>query len=113
MSLDKVVNELLKCRNYKIIKTLHFEQFKQPFEQISDGILEDNLRNPKNLKVAEIDYWLDNRKKLKLWYKLSNTTGHKYYIEIDDIEKTIKIVTGVKLRIRWQKKVEKHVKQKY
>ena len=69
MSLEKVVNELLKCCNYKIIKTLHFEQFKQPFEQISEVILEENLRNPRNLRVAEIDYWLDNRGSVEIIYK--------------------------------------------
>ncbi len=107
-----IAKKLAECRQYKIAKTLHFEQFKQPFEQISDEVLEENLRNPKRLIIAEVDFWGDHRKKLKLWFKLSNTTGHKYYIEIDDTEKTIKVVTGVKLRLRWQRKVEKHVKQK-
>src|SRR3989338_6640124 len=112
MPLDEVVKKLIECRNYTIIKTLHFEQFKQPFEQISDEDIEKHFRNPKQLVIAEIDNWGQLRKKLKLWFKLSNTTGYKYYIEIDEKEKTIKIVTGVKLRVRWQKKVEKHVKQK-
>lgn len=46
-----------------------------------------------------------------MWFKLSNTTGHKYYVEIDDVEKTIKIITGVKIRVRWQRKAEKHGKR--
>ncbi len=61
--------------------------------------------------MAEIDFWSDSRKKLKLWFRLSNTTGHKYYVEIDDSERTIKIITGVKIRIRWQRKAGKHVKR--
>ena|SRR3989344_1646863 len=113
MAREDIAKKLAECRGYKIIKTLHFEQFKQPFEQISDELLEENLRNPRRLIIAEVDYWGEFRKKLKLWFRLSNTTGHKYYIEIDEIERTIKVITGVKLRVRWQRKVEKHVKQKH
>ncbi|GEM_PF-1806958 len=112
MNQNDVLKKLESCRGYRIVKTLHFEQFKQPFEQISDTVLEENLRNPSNAFVmAEVDFWGDFRKKLKLWFKLSNTTGHKYYVEIDDVEKTIKIITGVKIRVRWQRKAEKHVKR--
>lgn len=113
MPEDKIIRKLEECAGYRITKTLHFEQFKQPFEQISDAVLEDNLRNPtKALVMAEVDFWGEFRQKLKLWFKFSNTTGHKYYVEIDGIEKTIKIITGVKVRVRWQRKVGKHGKKR-
>ena len=112
MPLEEIQKKLVGCWNYRIVKTLHFEKIRQPFHQISDKDIEENLKNPSKLAIAEVEYWTNARKKFILWFRLSNTTGHKYYVEIDDIEKTIKIITGVKLRLRWQKKVEKYGKRK-
>lgn len=38
MHQSDILKKLESCNDYRIVKTLHFKQFKQPFEQIADTI---------------------------------------------------------------------------
>ena len=90
---------------YKINITLH-AKLKIDHEQLSEDEICENLKNPGKLH----HYVVEGGNKYILYFKLSNSIGHKYVIEINHYEKEIKVITVVKLRIRWQKKAEKYVK---
>ncbi|MDO8627964.1 MAG: hypothetical protein Q7K42_05855, partial [Candidatus Diapherotrites archaeon] len=73
---------------YTLVFSVH-SKLKSATEQISLEEVEENIKNPKNLYVYEKEDAL----KYKLYFKLSNSIAHKYVVEINKFEKTIKIVT--------------------
>ena len=103
--VENAKRELKKRWNFKIDIRLH-AKLKSMSEQINEEEVKENLRNPDKLAaVRQIDKF-----KFILYFKLSNTLVHKYIVDFRDFEKTIRIVTVVKLRIKWQKGVEKYVR---
>ena len=103
--MEDLLKILENCQDYKIKITLH-AKLKLEHEQISPEEIFENLRNPDKIS----HYVVEGGNKYILYFKLSNSIGHKYVIEINHYEKEIKVITVVKLRIRWQKKAEKYVK---
>jgi len=49
------------------------------------------------------------RDKFCLYYEVSRNVCHKYVLEKNEYEKTLKLIAVEKIRIAWQRMVSKHV----
>jgi len=103
MNLEDFKKKLIEARNYLIDFGLHVTLHADS-KNVSLEEVEENLRSPGKLAGIKQE---DNNKFICL-FKLSNTLTHKYVIRFKPDERIIKVITVIKIRNRWQKKVRKH-----
>jgi hypothetical protein len=73
---------------------------------ISHKEILSNISNPVRLKAFSLESASES--KYNCWFEYSNTLGHRYVIVLNGIAL---VVTVIKIRRRWQKRVESHVKK--
>ena len=105
--LERIKDKLSKLRSIAINISLH-AKLKLGVEGILEKDVIENLRHPEALGAAVQDR--KNKNKFILWFRQSNSISHKYVIEFQEPLNQVEVVTVVKLRIKWQKRLDKHAR---
>lgn len=109
MNGESLREKLMKIAHYAIVFTSHAE-LRLAKRQIERGIVVNHLRNPIALKLVEKILAEKNFEKYKLWFVPFKKIAYTYVIVINHLEQKIVVITVIKQRLDWQKKVEKNVK---
>ena len=78
--------------------------------QISREILIKHLRECAHLKVLEQQSGGKDEEKYKLWFVPHKRIAYVYVVAIKDVAKKIIVITAIKQRLSWQRKVQGHDK---
>ncbi|MBW2966323.1 DUF4258 domain-containing protein [Candidatus Woesearchaeota archaeon] len=106
---DVLKNKLKRYKKEDIIITYHaIIRIRQ--RQIDESEIIENLLNPKRLEYAiKGEAESEEEEKFDCYFGYSNTLCHRYVIVIKN---NVVVVTVVKINRRWQKIVEKKLKNR-
>lgn len=104
MDLESEKKRLKKASKYTIKFTVHAEQ-RLDLRNISKSDVEDNLRDPEKLTFVKLDKQDKYKKEYYFW--LSNTLTHKYIVRIDDHNRVLNVITVIKIRNKWQRRINR------
>lgn len=76
--------------------------------QIDPEEIKNNILNPKRLKYAEKQSARKGETKYNCYFSYSKSLSHRYVIVIN---KKAVIVTVIKIKKRWQRRLERHGKK--
>ena len=107
MNGEGLREKLREIAHYAIVFTNHAE-LRLAKRQIEKRIVVNHLRNPAALKLAEKIFAEKDCEKYKLWFVPFKKIAYVYVIVINHLEQKIVVITVIKQRLDWQKKVEKN-----
>lgn len=105
----KELAEILRklSSEYEVVFTKH-AKLRLERRQIEKQAVLDNLQNPESLKLVEqLKTQKTNEAKYKLWFVPFKRIAYVYVIVINHSKRKIFVITAFKVRLDWQKKVEK------
>ena len=105
MNLEEFKRKLSSYRHEDVVITPH-AALRAEIRNISKEDIIDNIVNPKRLKTFGLEN--EREKKYNCWFEYGKNMGQFYVIVLNG--KSI-VVTVIKIRTRWQKRVENYVKK--
>lgn len=109
MNGSKVGEKLREYAQSGVSFSKHAEiRMKQ--RNIDAQLVENHLKNPETLKLAEKLPSQEGEEKYKLWFVPSKRTAYIYVIVLKETSHNITVVTAARQKLAWQKKVQKHAR---
>jgi len=104
---EEVIKSLKRFGLPDIVFTDH-ATIQATVRQIPLDEIRDNLLNPRRLSYAEKQPAYKGETKYNCYFRYSKSLAHRYVIVINA---KVLIVTVIKIKKRWQKRLEKHGKK--
>lgn len=99
--------KLREVSYYQIIFSRHAE-LRLTQRQIDKETVMGHLRNPEPLKIVERLRAREKGEKYKLWFIPHRRIAYIYVVVINNARECIIVVTVIKQRLNWQKRVKKY-----
>ena len=107
MNKEDFARKLAEIGYYGISFTSHAE-LRLLQRQIDKKTIIGHLRNPESLKVVERLHSESSGEKYKLWFIPHRRIAYIYVVIINNSKQRIVVVTAIKQKLRWQKRVNRH-----
>lgn len=93
-------------REFTTRKTFEYSQIRSLRSLEALNEVRQNIINPKRLVIAEKQFAERGEEKYDCWFDYSKALAHRYVIILTKSQ--VRVVTVIKVRKKWQEKVERY-----